>query len=269
MAEAIFEYDGELILPTDLARGPWTPDAQHGGPPAALLARAVERHEGGDDMLVVRLTVELLRPVPIAPLLVTTRLVRPGKKVQLIGASLVVAETQTEVARAVGLRLRRGAVPIPEAAVPHGRIPLPSTGVASLPPWAPHISYEGFHSAGAELRFVDGSFETPGPATAWIRLRVPLVAGEATSPLARVAAAADFGNGISWVLNRGDGYRFINADLAIHLHRHPLGEWVALEAATYPEPLGVGLAESRLYDERGPIGRSLQSLLIEREQHPV
>ena len=269
MAAAIFELDGDTILPTDLARGPWTPDAQHGGPPAALLARAVERHDGGEGMLTVRLSVELLRPVPIAPLRMTTRLARPGKKVQLVEASLIVAATQAEVARAVGLRLRRGDVPLPEGTAARGAPPLPSTGVASLPPWAPHISYEGFHSAGAELRFVHGSFETAGPATAWIRLRVPLVAGEDTSPVCRVAAAADFGNGISWVLNRGDGYRFINADLALHLHRHPIGEWVALEAATYPEPLGVGLAESRLYDERGPLGRSLQSLLIERESHPV
>ncbi len=113
------------------------------------------------------------------------------------------------------------------------------------------------------MRFVRGTFAEPGPATAWIRLRVPLVAGEATSPLTRVAAAADFGNGISWVLSRSGGYRFINPDLTIYLHRHPEGEWIALESTTLPDPLGVGLAESRLYDEQGPIGRSVQSLLIE------
>ena len=93
---------------------------------------------------------------------------------------------------------------------------------------------------------------------------MPLVAGEPTSPLCRVAAAADFGNGISWVLSRNDGYRFINPDLTIYLHRHPVGEWVALEAATTPTAR-LGLAESRLYDERGPIGRSVQSLLVERD----
>jgi hypothetical protein len=93
---------------------------------------------------------------------------------------------------------------------------------------------------------------------------VPLVAGEETSPLCRVAAAADFGNGISWVLQRADGYGFINPDLTIHLHRHPEGEWVCLEAASEIGPLGNGMAESRLYDERGPIGRAVQSLLIER-----
>src|SRR6185436_3410071 len=108
MADSVFVLDGELVVPTVLARGPWTPEAQHGGAPAALLARAVERFEGGDAMVVVRVTVELLRPVPIAPLRVMTRLSRPGKKVQIVEASLVVAEGGTEVARASGLRIRRG-----------------------------------------------------------------------------------------------------------------------------------------------------------------
>jgi acyl-Coa thioesterase superfamily protein/acyl-CoA thioesterase superfamily protein len=265
MADSIFVLDGDTILPTDLARGPWTPDAQHGGAPAALLARAVERFDGGEAMIVVRVTVDLMRPVPVAPLRIATRLARPGKKVQLVEPSLVVVATGTEVARAIGLRLRRARVPLPEGAAPHGIPPPPTTGVVSRPPWASAIEYEGFHSGGTELRFVRGSFAEPGAATAWIRLRVPLVAGEETSPLSRVATAADFGNGISWVLSRRDGYRFINPDLTIYLHRHPVGEWVGLEATTSPETLGVGMAESRLYDECGPLGRSVQSLLIERE----
>ncbi len=265
MTESIFQLDGELIQPTELARGPWTPEAQHGGAPAALLGRAIEQFAGGQEMIVTRLTVELLRPVPIAPLRMATRLTRPGKKVQLLEASLLVAETEIEVGRATGLRIRRGPVQLPEGAAPSGTIPLPANGVVSRPPWAPQIEYKGFHSGGTELRFVRGSFAEPGPATAWIRLRVPLVAGETTSPLCRVAAAADFGNGISWVLSRSAGYRFINPDLTIYLHRHPVGEWVALESVTLPEPLGVGIAESRLYDERGPLGRSVQSLLIERD----
>lgn len=263
-AGAIFVLDGPHVVPTELARGPWSPDAQHGGAPAALLARAVERFDGGDAMVVARLTVELLRPVPIAPLLIATRFSRPGKKVQLVEASLLVAATRAEVARATGLRLRRERVQLPEGAAPHGAPPPPSEGTVSRPPWASQIEYEGFHSGGIELRFVRGSFAEPGPGTAWIRLRVPVVAGEATSPLCRVAAAADFGNGVSWVLSRSAGYRFINPDLTIYLHRHPEGEWVALESVTLPGDLGVGIAESRLYDERGPLGRSVQSLLIER-----
>jgi hypothetical protein len=264
MSNAVFHVEGDTVLPTALARGPWTPDAQHGGAPAALLSRAVERFDGGEQMVVVRVTVELLRPVPIAPLRLATRLARPGKKVQLVEASLVVAESGVEVARATGLRMRRAEVPLPEGTMPTGAPPGPADGIESRPPWADRVAYEAFHTGAIEMRFVRGSFAEPGPATAWLRLRVPLVAGESTSALSRVAAAADFGNGISWVLTREDGYRFINPDLTIYLHRHPVGEWVALESTTFPDPRGVGLAESRLYDEHGPIGRSAQSLLIER-----
>jgi hypothetical protein len=142
--------------------------------------------------------------------------------------------------------------------------PAPASGVDGTPPWARQVAYEAFHNRGVEHRFVAGSFERPGPATDWIRLRVPLVAGEETAPLCRVAAAADFGNGVSWVLHRLDGYAFINPDLTIALHRHPDGEWVCLDAATYVGPHGVGLAESQLFDERGLVGRAVQSLLIER-----
>src|SRR5438046_3466790 len=88
MSEALFVPEGERFLPTELCRGPWSPDAQHGGPPAALMARAAERFEGGEEMAVARLTVELLSPVPLVPLTVAARWARPGRKVQIVEASL-------------------------------------------------------------------------------------------------------------------------------------------------------------------------------------
>src|SRR4051794_41079596 len=262
MPNAIFTAEGDLFLPSDLARGPWSPDAQHGGAPSALLLRAVERFESAARPFVARATIELLRPVPIAPLAVRTRFVRPGKKVQLVESTLLAGDT--EVARCTALRMRREAVPVPDGLPTVATPPGPDTGDTGLPPWSAQITYAAFHNEGVEHRFVGGSFGEPGPATDWIRLRVPLVAGEETSPLCRVAAAADFGNGISWVLSRNDGYGFINPDLTIYLHRYPVGEWVCLDAATYVGPHGTGLAESQLFDAQGPIGRSVQSLLIDR-----
>jgi Acyl-CoA thioesterase C-terminal domain/Acyl-CoA thioesterase N-terminal domain len=262
MPEAIFAREGDLYVPTELARGPWFPDAQHGGAPAALLARLVERFEGGETMFVARLTVELLRPVPISPLGTRMRFTRPGRKVQLVEASLLSGDL--EVARCTGLRIRQAENALPANLPSRTQPPPPSSGATGVPPWAASVGYRAFHSAGIEHRFVAGSFALPGPATDWIRLRVPLVAGEETSPLSRAAAAADFGNGVSWVINRSDGYSFINADLTIYLHRYPAGEWVCVDAVTSVEPHGVGLAESLLFDERGPIGRAAQALLIER-----
>jgi hypothetical protein len=260
MADALFEPDGDRFVPTVLARGPWSPDALHGGPPAALLARCVERVEAGRDMLVARLTVELLRPVPVAPLAVESRMLRPGRKVQLVGASLHAGDV--EVARVTALRIRTIALPVPPGLAATSPPPGPATSEPSPPPW--NLDYEAFHNCATEHRFVAGGFDRPGPARDWVRLRVPLVAGEDTSALARVAAAADFGNGVSWTLPRGEGWQFVNPDLTVALHRLPDGEWVCLEAVTFVESSGVGQAESVLWDEHGRIGRAVQSLLLDR-----
>jgi hypothetical protein len=124
------------------------------------------------------------------------------------------------------------------------------------------LDYDAFHNCGVEHRFVDGSFDEPGPATDWIRLRVPVVPGETPSGLQRVAAAADFGNGISRFVDF-EKLLFINPDLTIYLHRDAVGEWVCLDASTTLEPNGTGLAHSQLFDEQGVLGRSLQSLLVD------
>lgn len=247
-------------LPTAYARGPWTPDALHGGPAAALLARAAEAAGGNDvDWMPARLTVELLRPVPLAPLAVSASVVRPGRKVQLVDAEVRTVDA-TVVASARLLRVRDADL----TGVPVTTGVAPPAGPGSLPRTTPATAeHEAFHTHGVEHRFAAGVFGEPGPATDWIRLRVPVVPGEAPSPLQRVAAAADFGNGISGVVTF-DEMLFINPDLTIHLHRPPAGEWVCLEAVTWMEDRGLALAESRLWDEQGPLGRSLQSLLVER-----
>jgi hypothetical protein len=118
----------------------------------------------------------------------------------------------------------------------------------------------GYHTA-MEWRFVEGAFLELGPATVWMRMRHPLVAGEEPSPLQRVLIAADSGNGVSAAVDFGR-FLFINTDLSVHLYRMPAGEWVCLEARTFPDEQGVGLADTALYDERGRIGRSAQTLLV-------
>jgi hypothetical protein len=262
---AVFEADGPRLVPTELARGPWSPDAMHGGAPAAALARAVESHDPGSASFVARLTVDLLRPVPLAPLDVVTRTTRPGRKVQWVEATLVA--DGVEVARADALRLRVTqplGLPLPRDATLTVRPPDDSEAIEVE---LPRVKGLGFWRA-VEFRIASGSWHDVGPATIWFRLRVPVVAGEPPSPLQRVAAAADFGNGLSTVLPRGK-FLFINPDLSIHLHRHPVGEWVALEGESAAEDTGIGLAACRLHDERGPIGRSMQSLLVDHLTDPT
>lgn len=263
---ALFEpVEGGGWHATAFAVGPWAPNALHGGPPAALLAREAERAGDADApelaWFPARLTVELLRPVPVAPLRSSARVVRTGRKIQLVDAEIATPDG-TVVASARLLRIRSMEVDAPDtAATLEGPI-LPDVAATNAELTPTSAGWDGFHNRGVEHRFAAGRFDESGPATDWIRLRVPVVAGEEPSPLERVAAAADFGNGVSSVTDWATTV-FINPDLTIHLRRVPAGEWVCLEAVTWMGDAGVALAESRLWDESGLLGRSLQSLLVD------
>ena len=264
MPDAIFRAVAEdRYLPTELAIGPWDSRALHGGPPAALVAGLLERAVAdarlGADFFPARLTVELLRPVPVAELTVSTTIRRPGRRFCLADATVSAPDgTVVMAATLEGIRIRpfdHGRVP--DLPVPPG--PGTGRGLAEETLAGP----PAFHSAGVEHRLVRGtSFEAVGPATDWIRLAAPLVEGQETTPLERVVAAADFGNGVSRVLDM-EGALFVNPDLTVHLYRLPIGEWVCLDAVTHLGTNGVGLAESLLFDEEGPLGRSTQLLLVE------
>lgn len=264
---------------TELTRGPWDPESQHAGPPAALIGRAIERCEGlgsgVEDRLVARVTFEILRPVPIAELRVDAAVVRGGRRVDMVEATLVDGDGQPLI-RARGWRVLRRDVELPpdvsgsgpgspaqRAGRPgggFGQPPGPETVEASGA-FFPTGFDVGYHT-GVEYRFVTGSFLEAGPATAWMHMRHPLLEGEEPSPLQRVLIVADSGNGISSTLDFRR-YLFINVDLSVHLHRMPAGEWVCLDSLTVPEPTGVGLTDTMILDERGPLGRAAQSLLID------
>ena len=258
MSEAFFEARGpDRFQATELTRGPWDPGLQHAGPPAALLGRAVERHGDRGDLQVARVTFEIARPLPIAELRVATRLLRGGRSVELVEAGLLAGEA--EVMRATALRVRTADLDLPAGLVPGPRLPGPDAGRSM--PFFPTGQEVGYHTA-MDVRFVAGSFLELGPATVWMRMRHPLVPGEAPSPLCRVLVAADSGNGVSAALDYRR-WRFINPDLTVYLMRPPAGDWVALEAAT-TAAAGVGLADTALHDEQGPLGRAAQALFIDR-----
>ena len=258
MGEAFYESDGDRFLATELTRGPWDPGAQHAGPPSALLARELERLPEAEEFQVGRITCEILRSVPIAPLRVSARVVRPGKRVQLLEAELR-DEAGEPLVRASAWRIRTAPVEIPAgAAAPEEPPPPPERG--SEVEFFATGQELGYHTA-MECRFIEGGFVEPGPAVVWLRMRQPLLAGEEPSPLQRVMVTADVGNGVSAALDYRR-YLFINVDLTVHLERMPAGEWVCVDAVTLPQPNGIGTAESVLSDESGRIGRALQTLLV-------
>ena len=256
MAESIFEPTGDgRFIPTEAALGPWTDQALHGGPPTMLLAREVERFPADQEMFVSRLTVELLRPVGRTPLEVKAKLVRPGRKVQLVETSLWNGES--EVARATALRIRLASMEVPPSSEAPPR-PEPESQGPWTGSWRPGGAY---HVLGVDVRGPTLGQEA-GPGWAWFRLKLPLVPDEEPTPLLRVCAAADFSNGISYLVNP-QKVSFVNPDLSVFVIRPPVDEWVLVDARTWLEPSGTGMAEGALYDRRGRIGRSVQSLIVE------
>jgi Thioesterase-like superfamily len=266
MAESIFTpcADGRYE-PTEHARGPWDPRALHGGAPAALIATAFERiplagtDEPGSELPIARLGFELLRPIPFAPLELSTRVVRAGKRVQELAAELRAGDQL--ICRASALRVQGVPADLPAGTLP-AQEPMQPPERGKPIPFA--LNPEGgpsFATTGMEMRWFSDPWAL-GPGLVWMRLRHPLLPGEPLSALARLAATADFGNGVSAALPFEE-YLFINADLTIHLQRPPRGEWIGLDARTLLHGGGTGLSESVLHDEAGPVGRAFQTLVVQ------
>lgn len=201
--------------------------------------------------MTARVTVEILGPIPVAELVVTAAVVRPGKSVELVHATLTHADRP--VATAAAWRVRRTA----GAAVPSKARPAPGLPLASMD----NEGWNPGYMRSMEWRFAEGSLDRRGPAAAWGRMRVPLVDDQPVSPLSRVLVLADSGNGVSRELSFGK-WLFINPELTVHLHREAVGEWVCLDAQTAVSEGGVGLATSVLSDQDGVIGAGAQSLLV-------
>ena len=256
---ALFHPDGEGLNSAPHARGPWDEHTMHGGAPAALLAGAIEAAQPGDALAVTRLTIEFLGGVALGSVRVGTEVVRPGRRFQVVDATLHAGERPVCLARAV--RVRRadlpGAAASPASAVI--RLPPPERGEA-MTPFSDDGS-EQFHPDACEIVRVGGAFGS-GAVAAWIRLSCPVVTGSKPSQLQRVAAAADFANGLSWILPFGE-WLFVNTELTIHLAREASGEWIGLDARSSISGAGFGLSTATLHDSRGPFGASAQSLFVE------
>jgi Thioesterase-like superfamily len=255
MADAFYlPLGGDVFRPTQHTIGPWAPDNQHMGPPSALLARQVERAVPNPDMTLARITVEILGPVPVADLTTRAWVERPGKSVQLIGAELVAGDRP--VARTWSWWIARTDTSHVVAGLPD-RLPRKETGTPMPMPEGWHIGYLG----AMEWLSIRGGMGADGPATVWVRQRVPTVDGEEPTGLQRLMAVADSGNGASSRLDLRRWF-FINTELTVHLWREPLGEWIGLDADTILGPAGTGLAASTLHDETGAVARGAQALLV-------
>jgi hypothetical protein len=197
--------------------------------------------------------------VPVAPLAISTRTLRPGRKVELIEATLTPTAGERPAMRATAWRMRTEPTEAPRDE-PDPPPPAPDTGTKSnFAFWTAPVAY---HRA-LTWSWIDGDIDGPGPAVVWTHLNANLVGDEPTSPLERLLTMADAASGASAVLDWTE-WSFVNVDLGIHLERPPHGEWMAMDARTRIGDSGAALCESTLYDETGRVGRSTASLLIAR-----
>lgn len=255
MLDAFYVTSDGAFHSTELTRGPWDPGLQHAGPPAALIARALEADSDG--WQVVRFGVDLLKPVPISPLWIEVDTRTPGKRRQIREG--ILRDQNAVLARAQALLLRTSAVALPATPV-HDPAQPPAHTDAEPFQFAFTTGERGYHTA-MEMRRVAGG-PGSGHAQMWMRQRVPLVDSEVPSTLQRVMLIADSGNGVSSVLD-WQAFRFTNPDLSVNLRRHSNEQWFCLDAHTHMQPLGLGMAESRIWDSHGVVANGTQNLLIE------
>lgn len=252
---AIYRVDGDRVVTSPNAAGPWDPGMQHGSAPAALVVWAAEAIPTREPMSIARVTIDLMRPVPVAPLTLATEVLREGRKIQLCAVRLY-AEGVLTVGATV-LKIKTQALTLPPD-VRDQAVELPGPDQSRVDP--ANFSNSPFVT-GISLRAARGRFGVPGPGAIWYRVERPLIEGSPISQVMRAVVASDFCNGTSAALDFRQ-WTFLNADLTVGLAREPVGEWILVDAESWIGPDGAGLAMARLADERGYFGRAIQSLVI-------
>ncbi len=249
--------DTDAYRPTEAAVGPWDPALLHGGPPIALLAHALRAFGGDDAPALVRLSVEFLGPVPLAPCTIAVRQLRAGRRIELLEATLRADGRDALLARAWRARREPDCAPrISDAfSVPQ----LPDAQPTRMFPGIEHFPY----AHALEWRFVQGAFDDLGPATLWARPRIPLLPDAPSDALERLLIVLDSANGVSAELPLRD-WSFVPIDLQLSLHREPQGDWVGIDARSVIDSSGVGTAHTTVFDSAGACGRSLHTLFVRK-----
>ncbi|MDO9486523.1 MAG: thioesterase family protein [Actinomycetota bacterium] len=256
---ALFSRDGDWFIPSPFTTGPWRPDAMNGGPPCSLISLAVHDALESDEQ-VARIGVDLEKPVPLVPMQLHSSRRQVSRRVAHLSVELRTATDVVASARALLLR-GRGPVPLIDRPLPQAPA-LPDAPLEPAEPdrWAAQPCV--FHRDGVEVRFTTGNWGVPGPGTAWIRMAVPLIDGEPTPDLCQLMAIADLGSPLSQAVAPGSGMALINVDVNVTLAGAPSGPWFCIATQGTVSPAGIGLANTQLFDQNGPLGVITHSQIV-------
>jgi hypothetical protein len=270
-ARAVSQYDGDDLddLPvafyrhvgddtfeaTSATQSPWDTHAQHGGPPTALLVASVERWLAGSGLRVTSVTADFLGVVPLQTVVVTPRVVRAGRRIQLVEATMHADGTAVVVARCWCTHVGAHTTPHTTGQPPPERPDDPART------FLPGVSPSWPYGRAIDWRFVHGGYDELGPASVWARTRLPLIDDEHTSGLQRMAIVAESANGLSSELDIRD-WLYVPSSITLTSGRHQQGDWLHLDAYALISGDGTGTAHARLSDEHGPLGSCSQPLLV-------
>lgn len=258
MVNALFQKNGNIYTPTEKAAGPWGPTMLHGGSTGGLMGHAMEEASGRDDLNFSRLTIDMFRPVPMAPLTVESRVIRDGKRVQVLEAT--VFGNGKEVAKGTALKLVPQEVEVPDVAIPPANVLAGPDGIETMSLFGGQAENfpPGLH-LNILLKRISG-FGGTGEGESWFRMPVPVIEGIDNSPFVHIATLSDFGNGLGQLYVKNSAGS-INADITLYLHRIPDGEWVGFKSKAVMQNLGIGVITTELYDPQGLVGSISQAIM--------
>jgi hypothetical protein len=257
---AIFQPEGSLFRATEAAGGPWSPDMLQGSATTGLMVREVERLAVKSGFAVRRLTFDLWRPAGLRAFGVETAMLRDGRKAKTIQVRLL--DGETEIGRCTALLTAQGSEsPVDPFSTPAGADAAPDTGT---PPPAFAQKWSRYFQ-NVSVRLIEGALEKPGPAAAWMRLDVPMVEGEANTPLLQAVQAADFSSGVGQIVDMRQ-WTFINPEISLYFFRAPENEWILIRSRTRVGANGAGLTTATLSDRQGPFAEVMQAMTFERRE---
>jgi hypothetical protein len=254
---AIFMPEGNLLRATEHAGGPWSPDMLQGSATTALMAREVEQLAIGCSFAVRRLTFDLWRPAGLRAFGLVTDLLRDGRKAKTLQVRLM--DGEAEIGRCTALLTAPGISPADPFAKAASHDDAPETG-APPPAFAQKWSR---YFQNVSVRLIEGALEKPGPAAAWMRLDMPLVEGEANTPLLQAVQAADFSSGVAQIVDMRE-WTFVNPEISLYFFRAPEDEWILIRSRTRVGANGAGLTTATLSDRQGPFAEVMQAMTFER-----